>query len=155
MQMSQLLDKLLTPEQRRACALPASVDQTLRTEAAMLREQVARLEAEKAALRAELDTLTGRNATPQEGCFHFHAPLGDGRMLVEADVEPADPDGGYLRESVTVLQVLLNGHWMAMDEACAALDEDRLHEAAQKALQAERDQAGEDRGADLADAREW
>jgi hypothetical protein len=52
-------------------------------------------------LRAELATLRGQNATPQEGCVHRDMILGESTVLVEFEVESGNP-----------LCVLINGRWI-------------------------------------------
>jgi hypothetical protein len=105
------------------------------------------------ALCDELDTLGGRNATPQAGCIHAWCSLDSADVLVEFEHEPADGDGWNsprYAESCTPINVLVNGNWISADE----FDDDTRTAWAEKALehlQAMRDDAAEARAEAMAE----
>jgi hypothetical protein len=77
-------------------------------------------------LCAELDTLHGRNATPQNGCFHVGCFLGDADVLVEFEYEGESGDGWNEpreEESVTLLCALVNGVWVDADQFSESVQE--------------------------------
>lgn len=63
----------------------------------------------EADLQRQLDTLAGKNATPQAGCVFARLPLGDASVLVEVELPNEDHDGPI------ALNVLLNGQWLNVD----------------------------------------
>lgn len=63
----------------------------------------------EADLQRQLDTLAGRNATPQAGCVFERLPLGDASVLVEVELPNEDHAGPI------ALNVLLNGQWLNVD----------------------------------------
>lgn len=65
-------------------------------------------------LVGELNTLCGVGSQPSGGCHHAELYLGNSRVLVEFEAEPASGDGwNEPRHEATVapLRVLINGVW--------------------------------------------
>lgn len=100
-------------------------------------------------LADELAKLQGHGHTPQNGCFHVEAFLGDADVLVEFEHEGASGDGWNeprYEESITPLCVLINGTWVDCDQFAPEVL-NRWHEKGWEHLKdlAERD--AEDRAA--------
>jgi hypothetical protein len=75
---------------------------------------------EAQALARELALLKGHGHTPQAGCAFTTLPMGDAEMLVEYEYEAGEaaklygpPEDCYegSPESLTIVQVLINGMW--------------------------------------------
>lgn len=128
--MSAKLDQLLTRQQRAdADAADAAQRKALQQRAASHygdQAKIIALEADIAGLKRELDTLAGRNATPQNDCFHVACFLGDADVLVEFEYEPASGDGWNQpreEESVTLLCALVNGVWVDAHQFAESVQE--------------------------------
>lgn len=141
-QVSQLLDKLLTPSQRSEVTMadrmlgapltipaPRSVrEQTLMADLAA--ERVGREAAEQRAdelartvarLSSELRTLKGDDALPQRGCRLVTVPFLMGSLLCE--VEGTDKD-----DSAVVCNVFINGRWLDPQDVASDMSIDHLME---------------------------
>lgn len=91
-----------------------------------------------AQLSADLLTIKGENATAQDGSHIARVILGDCYALVEYDHVAAEAPnynvesptcGPGREESITPLNVFLNGYWCDIDDVRAALEYEALVEA--------------------------
>jgi len=98
-------------------------------------------------LATALAKVTGSAQKPQEGCRLFLCSLGDGTVLVEADMYEAQPDGPLL------LAAYIGGAWIDVDQM-----PDRFvsvwQREVEKQLADEADLRGQDRAAERAADRE-
>jgi hypothetical protein len=88
-----------------------------------------------AELKSQLATLRGDNATPQRGCKHHQTWIDDAPLLVEYEYRPpcapiydADHPGvgpGHDAE-VSLVNVLVNGHWIDPEAFMAPATQDRI-----------------------------